>query len=74
MGKALIVKKDVKKTWFNISDPWDIPRGPVVKTPPFHCRGHGFDPWPGNQDPTCHTAWQKKKKERERDLPKLKWK
>jgi len=22
--------------------------GPVVKTPYFHCRGHGFDPWFGN--------------------------
>ena len=26
----------------------DSPGGPVVKTPHFHCRGHGFDPWPGN--------------------------
>ena len=23
----------------------DFPGGPVVKTPCFHCRGHGFDPW-----------------------------
>ena len=22
--------------------------GPVVKTPRFHCRGRGFDPWSGN--------------------------
>ena len=26
----------------------DFPGGPVVKTPSFHCRGHRFDPWPGN--------------------------
>ena len=26
----------------------DVPGGPVVKTPCFHCRGHGFDPWSGN--------------------------
>ena len=26
----------------------DFPGGPVVKTPCFHCRGHGFDPWLGN--------------------------
>ena len=26
------------------------------------CRGHGFDPWSGNKDPTGHTAWPKKKK------------
>ena len=23
----------------------DFSGGPVVKTPHFHCRGHGFDPW-----------------------------
>ena len=27
---------------------WDFPGGPVVKTPRFHCRGRGFDPWSGN--------------------------
>ena len=26
----------------------DFPGGPVVKTPCFHFRGHGFDPWSGN--------------------------
>ena len=26
----------------------DFPGGPVVKTPCFHCGGHGFDPWLGN--------------------------
>ena len=26
----------------------DFPDGPVVKTPHFHCRGRGFDPWSGN--------------------------
>ena len=26
---------------------WDFPGGPVVKTPCFHCRGHGFNPWSG---------------------------
>ena len=25
----------------------DFPGGPGVKTPCFHCRGHGFDPWTG---------------------------
>ena len=28
----------------------------MVKTLCFHCRWHGFDPWSGNQDPTCHVA------------------
>ena len=39
--------------------PWDFPRGPVVKTLCFHCRGCGFDPCSGNQDPTCHVAENK---------------
>ena len=26
----------------------DIPGGPGVKTPHFHCREHGFDHWLGN--------------------------
>ena len=26
----------------------DFPGGPVVKTPYFHCRGHGFHPRSGN--------------------------
>ena len=34
----------------------DFPRGPVVKTPNFHCRGHGFNPWSVNQDPVCQAA------------------
>ena len=29
----------------------DFPGGPVVKTSRFRCRGHGFDPWLGNEDP-----------------------
>ena len=28
----------------------------------FHCRGHRFDPWLGNQDPTYLLVQQKKKK------------
>ena len=36
----------------------DLPGGPVVKTLRFHCRGRRFDPWSGNQDPTCLGVWQ----------------
>ena len=25
-----------------------FPGSPVPKTPSFHCRGDGFDPWSGN--------------------------
>ena len=35
---------------------WDFPGGPVVKTLCFHCRRRRFDPWSGNQDPTCQAA------------------
>ena len=31
----------------------EFPGGPVVKTLSFHCKGHGFHPWPGNQDAAC---------------------
>ena len=48
-------EQDLRKTAF----PWDLPRGPVVKTLCFHCRGCGFDPCSGNQDPTCHVAKNK---------------
>ena len=46
----------------------DFSGSPVVKTPSLHCRKHGFDPWSGNENPTCHKA--RKKKERERDEEK----
>ena len=26
----------------------------MVTTPRCQCRGHGLDPWSGNQDSTCH--------------------
>ncbi|XP_061031563.1 coiled-coil domain-containing protein 57 isoform X3 [Eubalaena glacialis] len=32
----------------------DFPGSPAVKTPRFHCKGHGFDLWSGNWDPACH--------------------
>ena len=37
----------------------DLPGGPVVKTPCFHCRGRGFNPWSGI--PTCCTVQPKTK-------------
>ena len=35
----------------------NFPGGLVVMTLHFHCRGHRFDPWSGNQDPTCLEVW-----------------
>ena len=39
--------------------PGDFPGGPVVRTPSFHCRGRGFDPWSGNWDPAGCAAKKK---------------
>ena len=38
----------------------NLPGGPVVNLLCFHCRGHGFNPWLGNQDCTCLTMQPKK--------------
>ena len=38
--------------------PGDIPGDPVVEARSFHCRGLGFHPWWGNQDPSCHSTKQ----------------
>ena len=27
--------------------PWEIPGGPVIRAPSFHCQGPRFDPWSG---------------------------
>lgn len=34
----------------------------MVGTLRFHCGGHEFSLWLGNEDPTGHAAWPKKKK------------
>ena len=39
----------------------ESPGGPGVKTPRFHCKGHGSDPWLGTPHAAQHG--QKKKKE-----------
>ena len=39
----------------------------MVKTPCFHCRGHGFDPLVGELR-TPRDAWRGKKKKKEGEL------
>ena len=39
-----------------------LPWWSVAKIPSFQCKRWGFDPWSGNEDPTCHAAWPKTKK------------
>ena len=51
MYKELLKKKKLKNKTNNPvqnGQKRDFPGGPVVKAPPFHCRGHGFDPWCGD--------------------------
>ena len=58
------ISMDITKNT-KINKCWDFPGGPVVKTPCFHCRGHGFDPWLG-KIPMPHGVTGKKKKKEER--------
>ena len=51
----------------NNESQWVFPGGPVVRALCFHCRGHGFDPWSGNQDSTSHMARPKKKKKNQKE-------
>ena len=44
-----------------------VPGGPVVKTPCFHCRGHGFNPWSGKKDPASRMLWPKRKSSRKQE-------
>ena len=38
---------------------WDFPGDPVVMTLCFQRRGHTFNSWSRNWDPTCHAVWPK---------------
>ena len=46
-----------------MSQSGELSGGPVVRILHFHCRGHGFNPWLGNQDPACCIAQKRKKNE-----------
>ena len=48
--------------WLKKYEVGGFPGCAVVRTLCIHCRGHGFKPWSGNEDPTCPVLWQKKKK------------
>ena len=49
----------INPLYFNLKNYWDFPGGLVVKNRWFYYRGHGFDPWSGNSDPTSHAAVKK---------------
>ena len=46
--KIIINNLKKKKTPSQKHPEWEFLGGPVVRTPHFHCREHGFDPWSGN--------------------------
>ena len=50
----------------------DFPDGPVVETPPFHCRRHRLDPWLGREDPASRSVVWPKIKKKEKNLPEVK--
>ena len=43
-----------------------FPVGQMVKNPCSHCRGHGFHPWAGNEDPACYTVQPRKQERKEK--------
>ena len=51
---AKIVKSETAKV--KMLDSRELPGRPLVKIPSAQCRGHEFDPWLGNKDPTCCLA------------------
>ena len=44
----------------------ELPGSPVVKTPCFHCKGCGFDPWLGKN---LHAMWCGQKKKKNQTVP-----
>ena len=44
----------------------EFPGGTMVKILCFHYRGHRFDPWSENQDPTCPALQPKERGEKKR--------
>ena len=50
------LNKDLEYNESSSGNLWDFPVITVVKTPRPHCRGHGFDPWPGELR-SCNSAF-----------------
>ena len=45
----------------------EFPGGTLVKILCFHYRGHRFDPWSENQDPTCPALQQNEREKKKKD-------
>ena len=42
---AALMNQTFENATLKKTETWDFPGSPVVKTLPFQCNGHGFDPW-----------------------------
>jgi len=42
---AHFLLKSALGTSLKCTHSWDFPGSPMVKAPPFYCRGSRFDPW-----------------------------
>lgn len=51
-------------------DNGDFPDSPVIKTPGFHCRCLGFDPWLVNEYPTNFIAKKNKQQKLKTEITK----
>ena len=60
--RKLMLLKNVCIKREKIKNVWDFPGGPFVKTPCFQYSRCGFNPWLGNNIPTCCGARPKKEK------------
>ena len=54
--KSLFIQRVIKGLVFE-----GLPWFPVFKTLISQCREHSFNPWSGNEDPTCHMIQPKNK-------------
>ena len=52
----ILVKQNMLKE-SSLKKGGDLPGGPVVKVPCFHCRRHGSDPWWGNLHTPPPCVW-----------------
>ena len=47
LSMCLVLNKCLLNEWIQKYYDGEFSDGPVVRTPSFHCRGHGFNPWLG---------------------------
>ena len=69
--------EESKRLILKLKNKGDFPGGPLVRNLPSQCKGHRFDPWLRNYDPTCcgatkpvhHKEWSQRTQQRACLLP-----